>query len=82
MLDLNLSHGKDSVDPKSILGVIVAIHAGIGELTRSNMTHKALVEDSVYFYYASYNPRSLTIHFWTNTANPASKLRLARLAGA
>ena len=35
---------------------LVGIHAGIRELTRGNMTHKELLENSIYFYNASYNP--------------------------
>ena len=40
------------------MGVIVVIHAEVGELTRGNRSHSELLQDSVFFYNALYRPPS------------------------
>lgn len=52
------SNFTDWVDPQSIMGIIVVVHAEIGELTCGNRSHAELLQDSVFFYNASYIPRS------------------------
>jgi len=49
---------EDWVDPKSIQGIIVVIHAEIGELTHGDRSHKELLNDAVFLYNAFYIPRS------------------------
>ncbi|KAG0573080.1 hypothetical protein KC19_VG147200 [Ceratodon purpureus] len=45
---------EDCVDPNSILGIIVVVHADIGEATRGIRTHKDLLGESLFFYNAFY----------------------------
>lgn len=58
MADLYLAAYEDWIDPKSIQGIIVVVHAEIGELTRGDRSHKELLNDAVFFYNASYIPKS------------------------
>lgn len=51
------------IDPKSILGIIVVVHAEIGELTRGSRSHRELLDDGVFFYNASYLPRTEASQF-------------------
>ena len=56
--DLYPSNFIEWIDPKSILGIIVVVHAEIGELTRGSRSHRELLDDGVFFYNASYLPRT------------------------
>lgn len=47
---------EDWQDPNSILDVVVVVHGVIGEATRGTRTHKELLESSILFYDASYEP--------------------------
>lgn len=50
---------EDWIDPKSILGVIVVLHAEIGEAIRGSRSYKELLDDSVFFYNAAFKPADL-----------------------
>lgn len=58
MTDLYPSTFNDWVDPRSIMGHVVVVHAEIGELTRGSRTHAELLHDSIFFYNAMYIPKS------------------------
>ena len=63
LTDLYPAAYEDWVDPRCIQGIIVVIHAEIGELTRGDQSHKELLNDAVFFYNASYIPRSSRSNF-------------------
>ena len=55
--DLYLSDFTDWMSPKSILDVIVVVHAEIGEAQHGNQSHKELLQNNVFFYNAKYIPQ-------------------------
>lgn len=65
LADVYLSDFKDWVHPESIIGVIVVLHAEIGQRTRGVMSHAELLRDNVFFYNATYIPRSSPLTFGT-----------------
>lgn len=59
-----MSEFKDWVHPESIIGVIVVLHADIGERTRGLRSHAELLKDNVFFFYnATYVPKSESTSF-------------------
>lgn len=56
--DLYLSEYEDWVDPKSVINIIMVVHADIGEMYRGGRTHKEMLDDSLFFYNARYYPRT------------------------
>jgi len=60
-VDLFPSHFQEWVDPKCILGLIVVMHAEIGELTRGSRSHKDLLQVGVFYFNAEYFPR-ISVH--------------------
>jgi len=56
LADLYPSPCEDWIDPRSILGVIVVLHAEIGEATCGGRSHRELLEDSIFFYNATFRP--------------------------
>jgi len=58
LTNLYLAAYEDWVDLRCIQGIIIVIHAKIGELTRGNRSHKELLNDAVFFFNTTSIPRS------------------------
>ncbi|KAG0596266.1 hypothetical protein M758_UG238500 [Ceratodon purpureus] len=56
--NLYLSESSDWVDPKSVINIMMVVHADIGEMYRGGRTHKEMLDDSLFFYDARYYPRT------------------------
>lgn len=54
--DLFPCYYEDWVHPASIVGIIVAVHADIGELVHHDRSHRELLNASVYFFKWVYAP--------------------------